>query len=202
MWRDWTVPQRILLEKANLFTDQIDLSGFPRGGILIEPPEIFTRKEALAKAFAAFISECEPPESYRGHVQDFLEHYVYARTVVGDSYDLVFEYIGECEHAQDLNGDEFPPTREDLLDDFSLYICEWMSPLRARVEKTTRKIDLEHNAMSVLSVNIADSLRLMKDKWAGPNVTLMDVNDLEDYTGYDRTITIELDKQKWIISEA
>jgi len=123
-WEDWTEPLTVLLAKAKEFLKQIDFSGFPRGGVLIEPPELYTRKEQLAKAFVAYIEDML--------IGDFLEHYVYVSSVYRDAMAIVFEYIGENEHQMDLHGDEFAQTKEDLLKDFALYIENWQSPYTKR----------------------------------------------------------------------
>lgn len=36
--------------------------------------------------------------------------------------EIVSEYIEESRHQTRLHGDEFPQTKEDLLEDFALYI--------------------------------------------------------------------------------
>lgn len=119
MWKDWTEPLEVLLAKAQEFLKQIDFSEFPRGGMLVTTPEIHTRKECIAKAFASYIAH---------PIGGFLRDYIYVSSVYEDVFDLVLEYIGECEHQQDLNGDEFAPTSEALIDDFALYIENWLSP--------------------------------------------------------------------------
>lgn len=127
-WEDWTEPLKVLLAKAEEFLEQIDFSNFPRGGILIEPPELYIRKEQLAEAFDAYIANIL--------VGDFLEFYVYASSVFEDMYGFVFEYIGENEHQMDLHdGDEFAHDETSLLEDFCLYMANWQSPIAAASEK-------------------------------------------------------------------
>lgn len=119
-WEDWTEPLEILLAKAGEFLKQIDFSGFPRGGVLVEPPELYKRKEQIAEAFTAYANDML--------TGDFLQYYVYTSSVYRDVYSLVFEYIGENEHQMDLHGEEFAQTEADLLEDFFLYIEYWRSP--------------------------------------------------------------------------
>lgn len=44
---------------------------------------------------------------------DFLHYYVYSVDVYRDAYDLVFDYMGECEHGGMIQG-----TPKDILDEF------------------------------------------------------------------------------------
>jgi len=124
-WEDWTEPLEILFATAKEFLDTVKTISYrirklPDGGKLVVAPELYARKEKLAKALAAFVS-C-PKETW---TTDFLEHYVYVSSVYRDAMAIVFEYIGENEHQMDLHGDEFAQTKEDLLKDFALYIENW-----------------------------------------------------------------------------
>ena len=119
-WDDWAAPLGILLAKADEFLKQIYFSNYPRGGILVQYPGLYLRKEELAKAFEAYITDML--------IGDFLKDYVYVSTVYEDAYSFAFEYIGENEHQMELHGDEFAQNETDLLEDFCLYIGNWSSP--------------------------------------------------------------------------
>ena len=127
-WKDWTEPLEVLFTTAKEFIDTVRqissrISELPIGGWCVGAPQIFTRKEELGKALAAFVSE--PKELW---TTDFLNNYVYVSSVYCDVMGLVFEYIGENEHQMDLHGNEFAQTESDLLEDFALYIENWQSP--------------------------------------------------------------------------
>lgn len=125
-WKDWTEPLGILFAEAKEFLEQIDFSDFPKGGKLIEGRPLYTRKEELAKAFVAYMENVL--------IGDFLADYVYTTSVFSDTLSFVFEYIGENEHQFDLHGDEFAQTKEELLEDFTLYVGNWLSPYWRNLE--------------------------------------------------------------------
>lgn len=125
-WEDWAEPLKVLLAKADEFLSQIDFSDYPKGGQLVEGRELHTRKEVLADAFRGFMEDTL--------VGDFLEHYIYVASVYEDVYGFAFEYIGESEHQMALHGDEFPQTKEALLEDFALYVGNWQSPYWRNLE--------------------------------------------------------------------
>lgn len=116
-WKDWTEPLEVLLANVKEFLAQINFSDFPQGEKSIGPPELYTRKEVLAKAFVAYMDDML--------IGDFLANYIYVSDVYRDAMAIVFEYIGENEHQMDLQGDEFAQTKDGLLKDFALYIENW-----------------------------------------------------------------------------
>ena len=127
-WEDWTEPLEVLFTTAKEFLDTVRLISsyiheLPIGGKCIAAPNIFTRKEELAKAFGAF---CEVPHGL--WTTDFLNNYIYVSSVYCDVMGLVFEYIGENEHQMDLHGNEFAQDASALKKDFALYIEYWQSP--------------------------------------------------------------------------
>jgi len=126
-WTDWMEPLEILMLKVQYFLYCVkkisSLDEFPQGGKLVEGRELYTRKEELAKALAAFVMV--PRKIW---TTDFLANYVYVSSVYEEAYALVFEYIGENEHQFDLHGDDFAQDEVALLEDFALYIENWSSP--------------------------------------------------------------------------
>jgi hypothetical protein len=127
-WEDWTEPLEVLFATAKEFLNTVRtisyrIRNLTDGGKLVVAPKLYTRKEELAKALAAFASD--PKETW---TTDFLENYVYVSSVYEDALDFVFMYIGENEHQMDLHGDEFAQTKADLLKDFHLYVESWTSP--------------------------------------------------------------------------
>lgn len=127
-WEDWIEPLDVLFTKATEFLGTLRLISsriheLPEGGRLIVAPELYTRKEELGKALAAFVYEPK-----RLWTTDFLDNYIYTASVYEDALGFVFEYIGENEHRTDLHGNEFAQTESDLLEDFALYVDNWQSP--------------------------------------------------------------------------
>lgn len=127
-WEDWTEPLEVLFTTAREFLDTVRqissrIHELPIGGQCIAAPQLFTRKEELGKALAAFARE--PKELW---TTDCLNNYIYVSSVYCDVMGLVFEYIGENEHQMDLHGNEFAQTEFDLKEDFALYIENWQSP--------------------------------------------------------------------------
>ncbi len=131
-WNDWTDPLEVLQTEARAFLKQIDFSDFPRGGICINPPELYERKEQLAHAFSKYINEVvlqkiRSPKRCLEVLGDFLHCYIYATDVYRDIFSLVFEYIVENEHMMDLHGKEFAQIEPVLVKDFAEYIETWES---------------------------------------------------------------------------
>lgn len=128
-WEDWTEPLEVLFTTAREFLDTVRqissrIHELPIGGQCIAAPQLFTRKEELGKALAAFARE--PKELW---TTDCLNNYIYVSSVYCDVMGLVFEYIGENEHQMNLHeSDEFAQTEFDLKKDFALYIENWQSP--------------------------------------------------------------------------
>lgn len=136
-WEDWTEPLEVLFTTAKEFIDTVRqistrISELPIGGQCIVAPQLFTRKEELGKALAAFVRwnlSTEPTTEPKGlWTTDFLNNYIYVSSVYCDVMGLVFEYMGENEHQMDLHGNEFAQTADDLKKDFALYIENWQSP--------------------------------------------------------------------------
>jgi len=130
-WEDWTEPLEILFATAKGFLDTVRTVSYrirklPDGSRLVVAPELYTRKEELAKALAACITFASDPKEIWD--TDFLANYIYVADVYEDTFDFVFHYIGENEHQMDLHGDEFAQTAETLLEDFALYLKSWTSP--------------------------------------------------------------------------
>lgn len=125
-WEDWSEPLEILIANVNGFLSGLksisSLKDMPIGGRLVEVPELYTRKERLAKALSHFITWKDRKIVW---TTEFLENYVYLSSVYEEAYALVFEYICENEHQFDLHGDEFAQNETGLLEDFALYIGNW-----------------------------------------------------------------------------
>ncbi len=134
-WKDWTEPLELLLAEVKRFMDDVkaisSLTDMPIGGRRVDPPELYTRKEPLAKALNAFMTWKERKMIW---TTEFLGDYVYVSSVYEDAYSFAFEYIGENEHQFDLHGDEFAQTKEALLEDFALYVENWQSPYWRNLE--------------------------------------------------------------------
>ena len=127
-WEDWTEPLEVLFATAKEFLNTVRtvsyrITKLQDGGKLVVAPKLYTRKEELAKALAAFASD--PKEIW---TTDILEHNINVSDVYNDALNYVFEYIGENEHQMDLHGDEFAQTKADLIKDFCLYLESWTSP--------------------------------------------------------------------------
>lgn len=142
-WTDWTEPLEILISNVKAFLATVksisSLTDMPIGGRLVVAPELYTRKERLGEALAAFIAWKEYglanedtftawTENKTVWTAEFLKDYVYLSSVYEDAYGLAFDYICENEHMMELHGDEFAQTKEELLEDFSLYVGNWLSP--------------------------------------------------------------------------
>lgn len=135
-WEDWTEPLEVLLSSTKVFIDTLKavsqrIHELPEGGRLVEAPELYTRKEELAKAFTLFVlRHMNAKDEAKIPTWDtaFLDNYIYVSDVYEDVMSLVFEYIGENEHQVDLHGDEFAQTEIDLREDFAIYISKWQSP--------------------------------------------------------------------------
>lgn len=144
-WEDWTEPLEILLATAKEFLDTVKAISYrirklPDGGRLVVAPELYTRKEELAKALALFIKHMNARAKNENEAKiptwetDFLTNYIYVSDVYEDVIHFVFEYIGENEHQANLHGDEFAQTAETLLEDFALYVKSWTSPYWRNLE--------------------------------------------------------------------